>query len=110
MIGQLDDLLEQLDALLARAISELKAINTSTELDEWDTRYLGRNRGELKNISAVMPKLSKEERPVVGQKINAVKSELEQGLAAKREALRQQEMLQALEQERIDVTLPGRAI
>jgi phenylalanyl-tRNA synthetase alpha chain len=110
MIGQLDDLLEQLDALLARAISELEAINTSTELDEWDTRYLGRNRGELKNISAVMPKLSKEERPVVGQKINAVKSELEQGLVAKREALRQQEMLQALEQERIDVTLPGRAI
>ncbi len=108
MIGQLEDLLEQLDSLLARAIKELELIETSTELDEWDTRYLGRNRGELKNISSVMPKLSKEERPVVGQKINSVKAELEQRLAAKREALRQQEMLRALEQERIDVTLPGR--
>ncbi len=108
MIGQLEDLLEQLDSLLARAIKELELIETSTELDEWDTRYLGRNRGELKNISSVMPKLSKEERPVVGQKINSVKTELEQRLAAKREALRQQEMLRALEQERIDVTLPGR--
>src|SRR5256885_16993628 len=55
-----------------------------------------------------MGKLSKEERPVVGQKVNAVKAELMQRLAAKREALRQRELLQALEQERIDVTLPGR--
>jgi phenylalanyl-tRNA synthetase alpha chain len=110
MIGQLDDLLTQLDALQARAVAELDAITTSAALDEWDTRYLGRNRGELKNISAVMPKLSKEERPVIGQKINAVKAELEQRLAAKREFLRQRELLQALERERIDVTLPGRAL
>src|SRR5947209_14961054 len=110
MIGQLGDLLGQLDALQARAIAELEPITSSAELDEWDTRYLGRNRGELKNLSAVMPKLSKEERPVVGQKINAVKSTLEQELKAKREELKQREMLQTLEQERIDVTLPGRAL
>jgi phenylalanyl-tRNA synthetase alpha chain len=110
MIAQLNNLLEQLDTLLARAIEDLEPIMTSAELDEWDTRYLGRNRGELKNVSSVMPQLSKEERPVVGQKINAVKAELEQRLAAKREALHQRELMQALEQERIDVTLPGRAL
>ncbi len=110
MIGQLEDLLGQLDALLARAIQDLEPIGTTAELDEWDIRYLGRNRGELKNLSAVMPKLAKEERPLVGQKINTVKAALEQRLAAKREALHQQEMVQALEQERIDVTLPGRAL
>src|SRR5947209_5493576 len=110
MITQLNNLLEQLDTLLARAIEDLEPITTTSGLDEWDTRYLGRNRGELKNVSAVMPQLSKEERPVVGQKINAVKAELEQRLAAKREALRQRELMQALEQERLDVTLPGRAL
>ncbi|MDQ2716125.1 MAG: phenylalanine--tRNA ligase subunit alpha [Chloroflexota bacterium] len=110
MIGQLDSLLGQLDALLARAIEELEPITTSAGLDEWDTRYLGRNRGELKNVSAVMPRLTKEERPVVGQKINTVKAELERRLAARREALRKQELLQALESERIDVTLPGREL
>ena len=108
MIGQLDSLLEQLDALQARAIEQLEPIETSTELEEWDNTYLGRKRGELTRISSVMGKLSKEERPVVGQKVNAVKAELMQRLAAKREALRQRELLQALEQERIDVTLPGR--
>ena len=108
MIEQLNALLEQLDALQARAIEQLERITTSAELDEWDTAFLGRKRGELTNIAAVMSKLSKEERPLVGQKVNAVKAELTQRLAAKREALRQQELLQALEEERIDVTLPGR--
>lgn len=110
MLGQLDQLLGQLDTLLARAIEELEPINTSAELDEWDTRYLGRNHGELKNVSAVMPKLAKEERPVVGQRINAVKAELEQRLRVKRESLQQRELQQTLEQERIDVTLPGREV
>lgn len=110
MIGQLDDLLNQLDALQARAIAELAEITTAAALDEWDTRYLGRNRGELKNLSAVMPRLSKEERPIVGQKINAVKGELEQRLAATRDSLRQRELLASLERERLDVTLPGRAL
>ncbi len=109
MIGQLDVLLQQLDDLRVRAIAELEAITTTAELDEWDIRYLGRSRGELKNISAVMPKLTKEERPVVGQKINTVKAELEQQLAARRESLHQRELLAALEKERLDVTLPGRA-
>jgi phenylalanyl-tRNA synthetase alpha chain len=110
MIDQLGDLLSQLDALRVRAIAELEPVTTSTELDEWDVRYLGRNRGELKALSSVMPKLSKEERPIVGQKINGVKAELERELAARREMLRQRELLQSLEKERIDVTLPGRTL
>jgi phenylalanyl-tRNA synthetase alpha chain len=109
MIGQLEDVLSQLDSLLARATAELEQITTTAALDEWDVRYLGRNRGEMKNISALMPRLTKEERPIVGAKMNAVKSELEQRLAAKRESLRQRELLQTLESERIDVTLSGRA-
>ena len=110
MIGQLEQLLGQLDALRVRAIEELEPINASADLEEWDTRYLGRNRGELKSLSSVMPKLSKEERPVVGQKINAVKTELERRLREKREELQQRELLLTLESERIDVTLPGRAL
>ncbi len=110
MLEQLDTLLAQLDALRARALVELASIDTSAALDEWDTRYLGRNKGELKNLSAIMPRLSKEERPVVGQRINAVKADLEHQLTAKRDLLEQRELLQALEQERLDVTLPGRTL
>ncbi|GCF09328.1 phenylalanine--tRNA ligase subunit alpha [Dictyobacter arantiisoli] len=110
MVGQLEQLLGQLDALRVRALEELEPINSSADLEEWDTRYLGRNRGELKSLSSVMPKLTKEERPVVGQRINAVKTALERHLQEKREELKQRELLLALERERIDVTLPGRAL
>ena len=110
MIGQLHSLLEQLDALLARAVAELESIDTMAALEEWDTRYLGRKRGELTSLASVMATLSKDERPVVGQKVNTVKVELVERLAARREALHQRELLLALEQERLDVTLPGRAL
>ena len=110
MIEPLKHLLEQLEELRMRAIAALESIQTSAELDEWDIRYLGRNRGELKSIAAIMPKLTKEERPTIGQKINTVKSDLERLLATRREALKQRELLQAMERERIDVTLPGRTL
>ncbi len=110
MLDQLAQLMQQLDSLQTRALAELEPINTTVDLEEWDTRFLGRNRGELKNLSSVMPKLSKEERPQVGQKMNAVKSGLEHHLAQKREQLKQRELMLTLERERIDVTLPGRAL
>jgi len=110
MVDQLEQLLTQLETLRTHAVEELSPINTSAELDEWDTRYLGRNRGELKNLSSVMPKLSKEDRPAVGQKINAVKAVLERQLKEKREELKARELMLSLERERIDVTLPGRTI
>jgi phenylalanyl-tRNA synthetase alpha chain len=110
MLDQLTQLMESLASLQTRALAELEPINTTAALEEWDIRFLGRNRGELKNLSSVMPKLSKEERPQVGQKINAVKSSLEQHLAQKREQLKQRELLLTLESERLDVTLPGRAL
>ena len=108
--GQLESLLAQLDALQTRAIEQLGPIQNSAALDEWDTTFLGRKRGELTNLASVMAKLTKEERPILGQKINAVKAELTRRLEEKREALRQHELLTALERERIDVTLPGRAL
>ncbi|GAC1350210.1 MAG: phenylalanine--tRNA ligase subunit alpha [Ktedonobacteraceae bacterium] len=110
MIEQLVSLLQQLDILRAHAIEQLESSKTLAELDRWDTRYLGRKRGELTNLLAAMATLSKEELPIVGQKANDVKVELQQQLAAKREALDQKELLGALGQERIDVTLPGKRL
>jgi phenylalanyl-tRNA synthetase alpha chain len=48
------------------------------------------------------------ERPLAGQAANAVKEALEAELAARGEALKASELAQALERERLDVTLPGR--
>src|SRR5258708_16028388 len=96
MIGQLDSLLGQLDALQSRAIEQLEPIQTSAELEEWDTAYLGRKRGELTNISSVMAKLSKEERPIVGQKVNTVNATSTHPLSPPPQASPQTDLLQPL--------------
>jgi phenylalanyl-tRNA synthetase alpha chain len=54
--------------------------------------------------------LSKEERPVIGQRANDVKKALESAFAAKSAELRQAALKRSLEQEQLDVTLPGRRL
>lgn len=108
MTGQLNDLLEQLQALCTRAVAELEPLTTTTELDAWDTRYLGRNRGELKQLFSQLSRLSREERSVLGQQLNTVKEELEQRLAIRRQDAHRRQLVHSLEAERIDVTLPSR--
>jgi phenylalanyl-tRNA synthetase alpha chain len=100
----------QLTKLRERATAELATIQTSEALEEWRTRYLGRERGELSGVLKGLGKLPPEQRKAVGQAANAVKAELERMLEARGEALRTQERTAALERERLDVTLPGRAI
>jgi phenylalanyl-tRNA synthetase alpha chain len=100
----------QLARLHDRALVELGGIHSSEALEEWRTRYLGRERGELSAVLKGLGKLPAEQRKAVGQAANAVKAELEQALEARGAQLRTQERMAALERERLDVTLPGRTI
>lgn len=52
--------------------------------------------------------LSAEERPVIGQVANQVRSAIEEIIGAKQETFQQQETQQRLQAEKVDVTLPGR--
>ena len=54
--------------------------------------------------------LSKEERPTVGQAANRVKVALEAALADKTESIKRSALDRSLNEEKLDVTLPGRAI
>ena len=94
--------------LRQRASDELETITTSDGLEEWRTRYLGRERGELTAILKGLGKLPGEQRKAIGQAANQVKTELEQALAARGLELRAAEQMAALEREGLDVTLPGR--
>ncbi len=100
----------QLAALRERAVAELATIETTDELEEWRTRYLGRERGALSAILKGLGKLPGEQRKVVGQAANTVKVELERLAEERRAELRVRERDAALERETLDVTLPGRPI
>lgn len=94
--------------LQARASAELESVTATEQLEEWRTRYLGRERGELTGILKGLGKLPGEQRKIIGAAANQVKAELERLLEARSQELRAREQAEALERERLDVTLPGR--
>ncbi len=57
----------QLVAMRDRARAELEGLDTAEALEDWRTRYLGRERGELTAVLKGLGKLPGEQRKVVGQ-------------------------------------------
>jgi phenylalanyl-tRNA synthetase alpha chain len=96
--------------LRQRATAELESIETTEALEDWRTRYLGRERGELSAILKGLGKLPGEQRKLIGQAANEVKVALEGQLEEQRQVLVARERAAALERETLDVTLPGREI
>jgi phenylalanyl-tRNA synthetase alpha chain len=99
-------MLEELERLKAKAIAELDSIVNLRELEEWRVRYLGR-KGSLTSVLRGLGALPLEERRTVGATANEVKAAFEIGLKEKEKTLKEQDLAIALEQARLDITLPG---
>ncbi len=99
-------MLKELDELKATAVSELDGIDNLGDLERWRVRYLGR-KGSLTTILRGLGALSVDERRAVGAAANDLKTALEAGLQQKQEALKTRDLVDTIEQTRIDVTLPG---
>jgi phenylalanyl-tRNA synthetase alpha chain len=97
----------QLAALQARALADLTAAGSTDALEAWRVQYLGK-RGALTEVLRGLGALPPAERPAAGLAANTLKLALETELAARAEALKGGELARALEQERLDVSLPGR--
>ena len=65
-------------------------------------------KGKLTDLLKGLGKLSNEERPAAGQKINQAKQSIQGLIQERSEALRQAELNAKLAEETIDVSLPGR--
>ncbi|MBE6788606.1 MAG: phenylalanine--tRNA ligase subunit alpha [Ruminococcaceae bacterium] len=98
---------EQLIAIKSQAEAEISAASDSAQLEALRVRFLGK-KGELTAILKQMGSLSPEERPIVGQLANEVRSALEEILTKKSEELKTAAMAEKLKEEAIDVTLPGK--
>lgn len=102
-------MLETLKQIEAAALAALENIQDETALEAWRVAHLGRS-SPLMQVFSGLGALSKEERPAVGQKANEVKKALEAALGARSETLRQAVLARTLNEERLDVTLPGRPL
>ncbi|WP_218353541.1 phenylalanine--tRNA ligase subunit alpha [Alteromonas lipotrueiana] len=97
----------ELEAIISQAQSQIDAAEDAATLDQVRVEYMGK-KGKLTDLLKGLGKLSNEERPAAGQKINQAKQVIQQAIGAKGEALHSEEMNRKLAEEAIDVTLPGR--
>ena len=96
-----------LQALTAKAQSDIEAADNLDALDQIRVSYLGK-KGELTSLLKTLGTLPAEERKSAGQDINRAKQDVQQALEARKESLKAATLQAKLASERIDVTLPGR--
>ena len=99
-------MLEELEQLKAGAVAELNNLRDSAELEDWRIRFLGR-KSPLTSLLRRLGSLPLEERRVAGAAANGLKIFLETSFNDKEKGLKEEDLTAALEQDRIDVTLPG---
>nr|WP_319488167.1 phenylalanine--tRNA ligase subunit alpha [uncultured Caproiciproducens sp.] len=97
---------QELEAIREKAMRELDEAKGQQILENLRIKYLGK-KGELTSILKQMGGLSAEERPKIGQLANEVRSFIEADLVKRAAELKEEETLKRLENEKIDVTLPG---
>ncbi|WP_026374682.1 phenylalanine--tRNA ligase subunit alpha [Aestuariibacter salexigens] len=97
-----------LEAIISEAESLINDATDAKVLDQVRVDFMGK-KGKLTELLKGLGKLSAEERPAAGQRINQAKQQIQKLLSAKGDLLRDQELNAKLQAEKVDVTLPGRA-
>jgi phenylalanyl-tRNA synthetase alpha chain len=98
---------EDLSTLVEQALADIGASANVAALDEVRVRLLGK-KGLLTEQLKGLGKLSAEERPAAGQRINDAKTSIHAALEMRRLRLEQATLELELAKGTIDVTLPGR--
>lgn len=99
--------MENLKQLVQDGLNAVEKADNLQALDQIRVEYLGK-KGVITQQAKTLGKLSAEERPAAGQKINEAKGQVEQAINARRADLEKAAIEARLAAESIDVTLPGR--
>jgi phenylalanyl-tRNA synthetase alpha chain len=102
-------MLDRLNEIEKTALESLNTVYDPAALEAWRVANVGRS-SPLMQVFAELGKLSKEERPTVGAAANRVKVELETALTERADAIKAAMLAKSLEEEQLDVTLPGREV
>ena len=99
--------MENLSTLTEEALSLVANAEDLAALDHVRVEYLGK-KGQITALLKGLGKLSAEERPAAGAKINEAKQVVQEQISVRKEAMEQAAINAKLASETIDVTLPGR--
>jgi len=97
-----------LEAIIQEAQAAVANANTSVELDAVRVEFMGK-KGKVTDLMKGLGKLSNEERPAAGQKINQVKQQIQSLINNKIQTQQEAALNAKLADESVDVTLPGRS-
>jgi len=100
------DELEKLNKITDDVDKELESVSDLNSLQQKKANYLGK-KGPFAEIMANMKNLSVEAKKEIGMATNKVKQAIENMFEEKRKAIENAIIQKKLEQEKIDVTLPG---
>lgn len=97
----------ELEQITKQAESSIVAAEKLSALDDLRVEYLGK-KGRLTGLLKGLGRLSAEERPAAGAKINDVKQSLQELIGQRKAYFESIDLDAKLAEETIDVTLPGR--
>ena len=100
--------MDHLKQLVTDGLEAVAQAADEAALDQVRVQYLGK-KGELTQQLKSLGKLSAEERPAAGAKINEAKQQVQDAITIKRTMMAADALSKQLAVESIDVTLPGRA-
>lgn len=99
--------MDSLEQLIASAKQDFQEASDAVSLENAKAKYLGKT-GLVTAQMKTLGKMEPEQRKMQGALINKAKSQIESALTARREELAHKKLLERLNAEAIDVTLPGR--
>ncbi len=98
---------DELDAILKSGSDCIHNSSLISEIEKIRVELLGK-KGKLTNILKQMGKLQPEERPLIGKLANEVRDKLENLVQNKLTEIKSKQLTKQIEEEKLDVTLPGK--
>jgi len=100
--------MQDLEQVVAQATAAVESAADAGALDQVRVQYLGK-KGVMTEQMKALGALPAEEKPKAGQAINQAKQQILLAINTRKGALQEAELNARLAQEKIDVSLPGRA-
>ena len=96
-----------IDELKEKALKKIEEAKNLNDLNEAKAEFLGK-KSKLQEIMAKMREFTVEEKKEIGMKANQFKMAIEEAVNARLEKIKDEEVNKKLQNELIDVTLPGK--
>ena len=100
---------EKLDNLLESAKKEINKCTNETDMNVVKSKYTGK-QSEFASIMKGLGSLSQEEKKTVGLLTNEFRTTFNNLFESKLKSIKQEELNKKLENEKIDITLPGKKV